>query len=97
MDELKSDVKEIKGKVDQLVTLGAVHNHLLKEHEARSIALQKQVELNKLELDKRLNPVEMHVHFINIAAKIVLTLGGFILGVAGVVKGIESLLNILGK
>lgn len=43
--EVKSDVKEIKVEVLKLVTQGAVHNALLKEHERRSLALETKTEL----------------------------------------------------
>lgn len=43
--EVKADVKEIKIEVLKLVTQGAVHNELLKEHERRSLALENKTEL----------------------------------------------------
>lgn len=53
MDDVKRDVKEIKEHVVELVKQGAVHNHLLKEHERRSLALEA-----------RLGPVEKHVDWV---------------------------------
>ena len=58
MDEIKKDVNEIKGSVLELVKQGAVHNHLLKEHEARSLALQAKLE-----------PIEKHVSFMETLLK----------------------------
>lgn len=69
MDELKADVKEIKQQVVELVKQGAVHNHLLKEHEARSIALQQSIEIQEKDFAARLRPVEKHVDFVNTVLK----------------------------
>lgn len=43
MDELKSDVKEIKSFVVELVKQGAIHNTILKEHERRSTNLETRM------------------------------------------------------
>lgn len=69
MDEIKQDVKEMKGHLIELLKQGAVHNHLLKEHEARSVALQQLVLMHKREADNRLVPIERTVHWISILAK----------------------------
>lgn len=60
LQELKSDVKEILQR-------SAVHNELLRQHEARSLALQAAQE----KLDTRLEPVEDHVKLMNRGAKII--------------------------
>ncbi len=67
MEHISQDVKEIKGLVIDLVKQGAVHNTLLQTHEARSLALQKSQE----HLDLRLNPIESHVHLVNLVLKLV--------------------------
>ena len=67
MEHISQDVKEIKGLVIDLVKQGATHNELLRQHEARSLALQKGQEL----LDVRFKPVETHIHGINIFLKLI--------------------------
>jgi hypothetical protein len=59
MQELKQDVKEIKTQIVELVKQGAVHNHLLKEHERRSLALESQMK-----------PVQRHVDWVEKVLKI---------------------------
>lgn len=59
LHELKADVKEILQRT-------AVHNELLRTHEARSLALQEGQKF----LDIRLKPIETHVHFVNLALKL---------------------------
>lgn len=59
MQELKSDVKE-------LLQRSAVHNELLRTHEARSLALQE----GQKSLDVRIKPIETHVHFVNLFLKL---------------------------
>lgn len=70
------DVEKIREEQVELIKQGAVHNHLLREHEARSIALQNQVALNEKELDLRLTPIEDHVKGVNIVFKIIGVLAG---------------------
>lgn len=43
MDEIKQDVKDIKAAVGELVKQGAIHNHILAEHEKRSTLLEERV------------------------------------------------------
>jgi hypothetical protein len=54
VDELHADLKELKADVKELVKQGAIHNVLLKEHEARSLALQVEQKLQA----SRLSPLE---------------------------------------
>lgn len=42
MDAIKTDLSEIKQDVKELIKQGAVHNELLRQHEARSLALQQE-------------------------------------------------------
>lgn len=50
--EVKSDVKEVKAMVIDLVKQGAVHNQVLSEHEKRST-----------QLETRLSPIEADYSF----------------------------------
>lgn len=61
MDELKADIQEMRQDLKELIKQGVEHNVLLKQHEARSLALQKAQE----HLDARILPVEDHVKFLN--------------------------------
>jgi len=71
-DEFRADLKEIKTDIKELVKQGAVHNELLKTHEARSLALQEEQKLQA----QRLVPIEKHVylmHTLGAAAAVVST------------------------
>ena len=67
MDEMKQDLKEIKVSVQDLVKLGAVHNEILRTHEARSLALQRDQDA----LGARLRPIEKHVSWVDVVFKII--------------------------
>lgn len=64
MDDIKKDLKEIKVTLVELVKEGAVHNHLLREHERRSLALEAKI-----------SPIEKHVSWM----ETVLKFGGAVL------------------
>lgn len=70
------DIQEIKADVKELIKLGAVHNELLRTHEARSLALQ--VEQEKLE--KELEPIKNHVFLVDIMLK---ASGGIVIALIG--------------
>lgn len=80
IDEIKSDVKEIKNQVIELVAETRVHNHILNEHHKRST-----------NLENRLEPVEDHVKFINKSIKVF----GTICAASGLITIILQLLRIL--
>lgn len=61
MEDLKQDVSELKQDVKELLKLSAVHNELLRTHEARSLALQKSQEM----LESQLDPIKEHVSLMN--------------------------------
>lgn len=58
MQEIKMDVKE-------LVKQGAIHNTLLQQHEARSLALQAQQE----KIEQEIAPIKTHVYFVDLLLK----------------------------
>jgi hypothetical protein len=58
--ELLQDVKEIKAQQLELVKQGAVHNELLRTHEARSLALQAEINAAKNDLA----PIKTHVKLV---------------------------------
>ncbi len=62
---MQQDLIEIKSDVKELVKLSAVHNVLLREHEARSLALQSSQE----KLAAEMGPVKQHVHFVSLILK----------------------------
>lgn len=86
--EIKQDVKEIKTTVNELDKKSAIHNELLKQHEARSIALQAEIEIKSKELDLRLKPIESHVNWITL----VLKFSGIVLAGIAVQAGIKLFL-----
>jgi hypothetical protein len=65
MDDIRADLREIKSEIKALVVQAVEHNVILREHEARSIALQKQNEVLALQLD----PIKKHVFFVDIILK----------------------------
>ena len=74
--KMSEDIEKIKDHQLELIKLTAVHNHLLKEHEARSLALQESINLTKLEFEHKIEPIDEHVKFINNVAKAIAILGG---------------------
>jgi hypothetical protein len=71
LTELLQDVKEVKTQQLDLIKQGAIHNELLRTHEARSLALQAEVN----EAKKELAPIKAHVKLVQGG----LALGGAIL------------------
>lgn len=70
MEQFKEDMKELKVDVKELVKQGIVHNELLRQHEAYSLALQNEQKAQAL----RLVPIENHVTFVNRLGKSSLTI-----------------------
>jgi hypothetical protein len=86
VDELHADLKELKADVKELVKQGAIHNVLLKEHEARSLALQVEQKLQA----SRLSPLEKQYDLTRIIYGALGTLSLAVLG-----KIVLSALNLL--
>lgn len=89
----KKDLERIEEKIDKIDEkleshgqILAVNTEILKEHQRRSLALEEQVNLNKVELENQLEPVKRHVEFINFLAKLLLGLGAFIASTATILK-----------
>lgn len=61
MDQLKEEMREIRADIKKLLEQGAVHNELLRTHEARSLELKSRQDL----IGRRLEPVEEHVKFVS--------------------------------
>jgi hypothetical protein len=83
-------VKDIHKNVIDLVKQGAVHNELLREHERRSLALEKRQDVLVEKLDERLKPIENHVNWVNVVLK---TLGVVLGGVA--IKWLAAILHLV--
>lgn len=66
MQEIKEDLKEVKALVIELVKESSIHNEILRTHEARSLALQKEQSTIKTELE----PIKNHVHLVNKISKV---------------------------
>lgn len=75
MDDLRQDVKEIKSLTIDLIKQGAVHNELLRTHEARSLVLQAGQD----KLSDRIMPLERRSHFFDIVLKAVGVIGAGVL------------------
>jgi len=78
LKKMSTDIEKIRDEQLELIKNSAIHNHLLKEHEARSIALQEQVKLNQIEVNERLKPIESHVHTVGTIFKIIGVMGASI-------------------
>lgn len=72
LNDLKSDVSEIKDSVLELKQQGSIHNKILeinteqlKEHILRTNLLEVRVEQTALAFRTELQPVEDHVKFVN--------------------------------
>lgn len=85
--KIAKDVEEIRRDQIELIKQGAVHNSILKQHEARSLAIQEQVKLDKITLEEQrksdkaelkaeLKPVTSHVTFVNNVAKLMGVVAG---------------------
>lgn len=59
------DYVEMKADIKELVKQGAVHNELLRTHEARSLALQD----SQKQLEHKMQPIENHVRLVEILFK----------------------------
>lgn len=58
---MTEDLKEMRHDIKELLKQGAIHNELLRTHEARSLALQEEQKLQAL----RIKPIEEHVKFVS--------------------------------
>lgn len=64
----RADIQDIKQDVKALLQQGAIHNELLRTHEARSLALQQEQKNQAV----RLEPIQRHVDFVNSLGKTLL-------------------------
>lgn len=60
-DEIKSDLKELKVDVKELIKVVAVASERVRQHEDRSLELKSRQDL----LSQRLEPIEGHVKFVS--------------------------------
>ena len=58
---MTDQLSEIRQDIKELIKQGAIHNELLRTHEARSLALQKMQEQQAREID----PIKDHVRFVS--------------------------------
>jgi hypothetical protein len=58
---MTEDLKEMRADIKDLIKQGAVHNELLRTHEARSLALQEMLKLQAQEIE----PIKDHVKFVS--------------------------------
>lgn len=68
MQDIKDDLKEVKTLVIELVKESSVHNEMLRTHEARSLALQKEQSELKIEIE----PIKVHVALVNKLGKVLI-------------------------
>jgi hypothetical protein len=64
--DLRKELHYIRNELNKLVYQSAEHNILLKEHEARSLALQSMIERERSRgeiISTRLTPIESHLKF----------------------------------
>lgn len=68
--DIKEDLKEIKQDVKTLLERSAIHNQILAEHKAYSLALQAEQKVLHAELE----PIKKHVVIVDACAKILLAI-----------------------
>lgn len=73
LKEIKTNVKEIQVDVKHMLQLTAVHNELLRQHEARSLALQAAQDKQDVEISL----IKKHTDFVGFALK---SLGAILVG-----------------
>lgn len=76
IEEVRADLKEMKADIKTLVVQSAIHNELLKTHEARSLELKSRQDL----LSQRLSPIEKQSMLLSICLS---ALGTLLLAVLG--------------
>lgn len=82
----QDDLAELKQDVKEILQRTAIHNELLREHERRSLALEKRQEVHETEMA----PIKHHVRFVDAGLKIVgslalLALGQYLLKMMGLI------------
>lgn len=92
-EELKADMKEVKNDVSEIKTHLAVYNEQLKAHIEGVIQTRALIRLAEAELEEKikalankLTPVEKHVSFVHIGAKVLLYVAIGISGIFGFIK-----------
>jgi hypothetical protein len=81
------ELREMRQDVKELVKQGAIHNELLRTHEARSLELQSRQD----ELSQRLEPIAKHVDLVTLILKLI---GGVSLAVASAVA-VKAVLSLV--
>jgi hypothetical protein len=81
------ELREMRQDVKELVKQGAIHNELLRTHEARSLELQSRQD----ELSQRLEPISKHVDLVTLILKLI---GGVSLAVASAVA-VKAVLSLV--
>lgn len=95
LERIAEELSELRKEQLELIKKAEVHNHLLKTHEARSIALQEAIGLQKAEFDSRIKPIEHHVTFINNTTKLVVAVAGGVSTIVGLAVGLFKLSQFL--
>lgn len=79
--EQSDDLREIKYETKNLSAILVKNTQILDEHQRRSIALEKIVEVNRLSIDLRLAPLEKIYNFFGMSSKVfagISALAGFV-------------------
>lgn len=88
--EIHKEVKEIGVKVHDMKAEQLVLTHVIREHERRSILLEKRQDVLGEKLEERLKPIQAHVDFVSIVLK-----GLGALAIAAATKIIADFLHLL--
>jgi hypothetical protein len=67
LDKLDQRIDSLDQKLDDLTIIAVKNTAILEEHQRRSLALERHVEV----LEKNLTPVETHVKLVNLLVKII--------------------------
>jgi hypothetical protein len=67
--EIHKEVREIGSKVQDMKAEQLVLTHVIREHERRSIALERRQDVLGATVAERIKPLEKHIDFVNMLLK----------------------------
>jgi hypothetical protein len=76
MEEMKTEMKELRGDVKELLQRSAVHNQILQEHKNFSIALQNEQKIIKAQLDPLMKDHHLIATILKVAGAVMVAIIG---------------------
>lgn len=95
MESVAAHLGKVDDRLDRIDTTAATNTAVLEEHVRRTNLLEEKIELDKKDIEGKLEPIKAHVNQVKIFMKIagLVVGGGSILGGAGV--GIKKLIEAI--